>query len=71
MRRQKQQANLQDQCDRFNAKCPVGSVVTVTDDFGEKNITRTKSEAYLMCGSAVVMLDGISGCYDLDRVSAD
>jgi hypothetical protein len=40
-------------------------------DSGEIRETRTRSEAQVLGGhSAVVWLEGISGCYLLDRVRA-
>jgi len=52
----------------FNKSCPVGTAVIVTTDSGEKINTTVFAPAYEMCGSAVVYLTGISGCYDLERV---
>lgn len=48
---------------------PVGTVVDVTRDDGTVQRTRTRSAAAVMCGSAVIWLEGISGCYRLSRVS--
>lgn len=53
----------------FNEKHPVGSVVTVVKDFGERVETKVRHSAQILSGhTAVVWLDGISGCYCLDRV---
>lgn len=53
----------------WNLKHPIGSPVTVTKDGGAKVETRTTSEAYVMGGhTAVVHIEGVSGCYLLDRV---
>lgn len=62
---------LQAECDAFNAKCPVGSRVSVKLDFiDEPRITVTTSEAQVLSGhSAVIWLAGVSGCYLLDRVT--
>ena len=55
----------------WNQKNPEGTKVVVTLDSGEKKETTTTSDAWLLGGhSAVVMLDGISGCYSLSRVTA-
>jgi hypothetical protein len=60
---------LQAQCDRFNATYPVGQFVTVRKDNGEGVITRTRAAAEVLSGhSAVIWLEGISGCYLLDRI---
>ncbi len=61
---------LQKQCDAFNAETPVGSEVRVRKDNGEVVLTTTTAEAQVLSGhTAVVWLDGIPGCYLLDRVS--
>lgn len=63
--------NLQKSVDAFNAKYPVGTEVAVKRDSGESQITKTRSRAEVLSGhSAVIWLEGISGCYLLDRVSA-
>lgn len=63
-------AKLQAQCDMFNAETPVGSEVLVRKDSGEKVLTVTKSAALVLSGhTPVIFLEGISGCYLLDRVS--
>lgn len=62
--------NPQTAVDAFNAKYPVGTEVAVKRDGGESQITKTRSRAEVLSGhSAVIWLDGISGCYLLDRVS--
>ena len=54
----------------FNAVCAVGDAVTRTDDHGVKHATRTRSEAYLLSGhTPVVMVEGVTGCYLLSRVT--
>jgi hypothetical protein len=61
---------LQAQCDEFNAATPIGSEVLVKRDNGENVLTRTSTEAQVLSGhTAVIWLEGISGCYLLDRVS--
>ena len=63
-------ADLQKICDSFNAKYPVGTDVSVRRDAGTATITKTRSKAEVLSGhSAVIWLDGISGCYLLSRVS--
>ena len=64
-------AQLQAACDKFNAAHQIGAAVSVELDSGEVRETVTTSEAQVLSGhSAVIWLDGISGCYDLDRVTA-
>ncbi|MGX9698156.1 hypothetical protein ACWYXK_14310 [Janthinobacterium lividum] len=64
-------AKLQATCDKFNAAHQVGAAVSVKLDGGEVRETVTASEAQVMGGhTAVICLDGVSGCYDLDRVTA-
>lgn len=55
----------------FNAKFPVGTEVDVRRDSGDVKRTRTRSAAWIAGGhSVLVSLEGISGGYDVDRVSA-
>ncbi|KEA07168.1 hypothetical protein [Rhizobium rhizogenes] len=64
-------ATLQVQCDAFNSRYPVGQKVSVRKDDGAGSITFTRSKAEVLSGhSAVIWLEGISGCYLLDRVTA-
>lgn len=61
---------LQRQCDDFNARYPVGQRVSLRKDGGEGIVTTTRSAAEVMSGhSAVIWLEGVSGCYLLDRVT--
>lgn len=61
---------MQNQCDKFNSKVPVGGAVTVLLDSGEVRETVTTSEAQVLSGhTPVVWLKGVSGCYLLDRVT--
>jgi hypothetical protein len=55
---------------RWNAAHATGTPVTVRMDSGELRETTTRSRAILMCGSAVVWLDGIPSCYALSHVTA-
>lgn len=67
----KSAAQLQAACDKFNAAHQVGAAVSVKLDGGEVRETVTNSEAQVMGGhTAVIWLDGIRGCYDLDRVTS-
>lgn len=47
---------------------PVGTVVDVRRDDGTTLRTKTRSRPWLLCGSAVVLVEGISGGYRLSRV---
>jgi hypothetical protein len=61
---------LQAACDKFNAANQVGVAVAVRLDGGEVRETITTSEAQVLSGhSAVIWLDGIRGCYLLERVT--
>lgn len=63
-------AKLQAVCDKFNNANPVGAAVSVLLDGGEVRQTVTTSEAQVLSGhSAVIWLQGIVGCYLLDRVT--
>lgn len=54
----------------WNDKYPVGQSVFEVNDFGKSRKTKTRSPAWDMCGSVVVNIDGRSGCYNLERISA-
>lgn len=59
------------QVDRWNRHHQVGTPVLVQRDNGEILATKTRSEAAVMAsGVAVVWVEGIAGCYLLDRVRA-
>lgn len=61
---------LQRQVDAFNARYPVGQPVILQRDTGEQLRTVTRSEAQILSGhSAVIWVEGASGCYLLDRVT--
>lgn len=64
-------AELDQQCERFNARCALGGRVAVKMDFtGNIKITTTRTPATVLGGhTAVVWLEGIDGCYDLERVT--
>lgn len=62
-------AKLQQQCKDWNAANPVGCDVILTKDSGEKFPTKTLSAAEVLSGhSAVIWVEGVRGCYLLDRV---
>jgi len=55
----------------FNQKHPVGSAVTVINDLGKRIEAKIRYPAEILSGhTAVVWLEGICGCYCLDRVVA-
>lgn len=57
------------QAQAWNEKHAVGTNVLVRKDLGDVLATKTRSEAYVLGGhTAVIMVDGITGCYDLSRV---
>jgi len=62
---------LQAECDAFNFECRVGGRVAVKIDGKDKPlITKTRSPAQILSGhSAVVWLEGVSGCYHLSHVT--
>ena len=63
-------SQLRSQCEAFNRKYPVGQKVSVRLDDGSGLLTTTRSEAEVLSGhSAVIWLNGISGCYLLDGVT--
>lgn len=69
-RQAKATGQLQAACDKFNAAHQIGAAVSVELDSGEVRKTVTTSEAQVLSGhTAVIWLDGISGCYDLERVT--
>ncbi len=70
MRQPPSPAALQRQCDDFNQRYPVGQRVSVRKDSGEAIVTATREPAEVLGGhSAVIWLEGITGCYLLARVS--
>lgn len=54
----------------WNDNYPIGTPVNVQERHDIITETKTTSKASLMCGSAVVWLEGISGCYCLTHVQA-
>ena len=67
----KRKHRLQDEIEIWNDEVKVGDIVAYRKDMSnECVITKTRSGAYLLGDhSAVVMLEGVPGCYALDRVS--
>lgn len=62
-------SQLQAMVDHWNKTVPIGTPVQVANDFGKVSDTKTKSEAWLLGGhTPVVLLEGISGGYSLERV---
>jgi hypothetical protein len=63
-------AKLARSVDAFNPRFPVGSEVMLKQDGVPQPVrTRIRSEAFVMCGhSAVVFLEGVSGCYLISHV---
>jgi hypothetical protein len=60
---------LQQEVHAFNLKYPVGSKLKLTLDFGEVTDVVVRNEASILGGhSAVTWLEGIAGCYSLDKV---
>jgi hypothetical protein len=62
---------MQADCDAWNQAHPIGSPVFVQlDNHVGLFETTTRSDAQILSGhSAVIWLDGVSGCYLLDRVT--
>jgi len=53
----------------WNHNHPVGTEVIRKDDLGKDHKTRTRSEAWVLGGhTAVIMVEGISGGYLLNRI---
>jgi hypothetical protein len=56
--------------DEWNKKYQIGQKVVVLRDSGKQEVTVTKSQAQLLSGhTAVIWLEGITGCYCLTRVA--
>lgn len=63
--------DIQNQCDAWNATNEIGAAVKVKLDSGEIRDTVTTTKAEILGGhSAVIWLEGVRGCYLLDRVRA-
>ena len=59
---------LQEQCDAWNKEYPVGTEVILTDDLGEKHLTKTRSKAQLLGGHTPVVWTVLKPCYLLTRI---
>ena len=59
---------MRDLIDDWNANFPPGTEVVLTNDSGEQERTRTRSEAWEVCGQPVVSVEGRSGGYLLTRL---
>lgn len=54
----------------WNRFCPVGCEVNVRRDDGQMLQTKTRSEAWLAGGhTPVICVEGITGCFALERVT--
>ena len=71
------QANALKLVNQWNALYPIGTAVTVELDSGEIRSTTTRSNAQMLGAepsrgdpghTAVIFLEGITGCYNLSRV---
>lgn len=61
---------MQAQVDAWNGEHKIGTPVTVVKDNGTELDTTTRSEAWMLSGhTPVIQVDGLSGCYLLDRVT--
>ncbi len=59
---------LEAQIKKFNEKYPPGTLGFLTRDNGSVEPAQTRSDAWIVGGhTAVVLLEGISGGYQLDR----
>jgi hypothetical protein len=54
--------------DAWNEHHPIGVDVIVTKDDGEEIQTKTRSSAWLIGSIPVIQIEGIAGCYALERV---
>lgn len=54
---------------RLAWKHPLGTLVNVRKDNGSTLATKTRSDPWVLGGTAVIMVEGISGGYSLDRVT--
>jgi hypothetical protein len=60
---------MQTKFDVFNEKHPVGSPVTLIKDLCERFVIQIRAPASILSGhTPVVWVEGITGCYLLDRV---
>lgn len=57
-----------DKASRWDAANPVGTRVMLVRDNGDVVFTRTRSKAGMVGNRAVVWLEGLRGCFDMDNV---
>jgi hypothetical protein len=68
--RQLTQEQLQAVCDAWNRANARGAPVWYRDDNGQMMATATRDEAFVLSGhTAVIFVDGKSGCVALERVT--
>lgn len=71
LRHKASKRRLEQLVDQWNARHNEGTPVRVKLDGGKVIETKTASQATVLGGhSAVIWLEGISGCYALERVEA-
>lgn len=71
MKKNKTQQIAELSVENWNLKHPMGAAVKLLKDSGDVIETKTRSEAYIAAsGHAVIFVDGVSGYYLLDRVTA-
>lgn len=54
--------------DTWNGDNLIGTSVIVTKDDGEEMQTKTRSSAWLVGSIPVIQIEGVAGCYALERV---
>lgn len=57
--------------DDFNRLNPVGSIVYVRKDSGERIRGATLSPAWILCGEPVLNVEGVAGPYLLERITPE
>ena len=55
--------------EEFNATFPVGTAVTLTDDFGRQHAALTTTPAWVLGHGKVVVNTDVKKAYGLDRLS--
>lgn len=69
-KQQEQQRVAALECENWNLKHPVGTIVWLRKDSGDTVHTKTRSEAYVCdSGYAVCFFEGVSGYYLLNRAT--
>lgn len=68
-RHKRSERRLQEKVDAWNASNQVGTPIRYKNDIGKILESKTASVAWVLGGhSAVIMLEGVSGCYDFERI---